>query len=937
MADDASSEPNIHVLLLPYPSQGHINPILQFGKRLAAHRGVRCTLAATRFALGQSQQTQQPGPVRVAAISDGCDRGGVAEAGGVDAYLPRLESAGSDTVGALLRSEAEQGRPVHALVYDAFLPWAQRVARRHGVACAAAFFTQPCAVDAAYAHAWAGRIPLPPPAEEPLVDLPGLPAGLRPAELPSFLVDPSDCRAYLDLLVGQFDNLHTADHVLVNSFHELQPQESDYMASTWRAKTVGPTVPSAYLDNTLPDDTSYGFHLYAPLTAATKAWLDTRPPRSVVYASFGSISAPSPAQMAEVAEGLLGCGKQFLWVVRASETSKIPEKFAGKAAERGLVVTWSPQLEVLAHPAVGCFLTHCGWNSTTEGLSAGLPMVAMPQWSDQPMNAKYIEDVWEVGVRVRLDEEGVVRKEEIQRCVGEVMDGERSKEYQRNAAAWKEKAKRAVSQGGSSATNIVEFLGKLGLQAAPPAAKTMAEADSEQHIHVLLLPNPSQGHINPILQFGKRLAAHRGVRCTLAVTRFVLGQSGAPPPSSPVHVAAISDGCDRGGFGEAGNIEAYTVRLEAAGSETVGALLRSEAERGRPVRALVYDAFLPWAQGVARRHGVACAAAFFTQPCAVDVAYGHAWAGRLAPPSQLAAGAAPLALPGLPDGLAPRDLPTFLTDPDDRAYLELLVNQFRGLDTADHVLVNSFYELQPQESAYMESAWRAKTVGPAVPSAYLDNRLPDDTSYGFHLYTPLTETTKSWLDARRARSVVYVSFGSIAKPGEAQTAEMAEGLYGSGRDFLWVVRASETSKLPEGFADRAKGRGLVVTWSPQLEVLAHPAVGCFVTHCGWNSTMEGLGAGVPMVAMPQWSDQTMNAKYIEDVWRVGVRVRPDEEGVVRREEVEACVREVMEGERSGEYRENATGWKEKARSAMSEGGSSDRNILEFLSKIGLKK
>jgi UDP:flavonoid glycosyltransferase YjiC (YdhE family) len=91
-----------------------------------------------------------------------------------------------------------------------------------------------------------------------------------------------------------------------------------------------------------------------------------------------------------------------------------------------------------------------------------------------------------------------------------------------------------------------------------------------------------------------------------------------------------------------------------------------------------------------------------------------------------------------------------------------------------------------------------------------------------------------------------------------------------------------------------------------------------------------------MVAMPQWSDQPTNAKYIEDVWRVGVRVRPDEEGVVRKEEVERCVREVMDGERSMEYRENAAGWKEKARRAVSEGGSSDNNIVEFLRKLGLK-
>ncbi|RLN07874.1 hypothetical protein C2845_PM11G18680 [Panicum miliaceum] len=131
----------------------------------------------------------------------------------------------------------------------------------------------------------------------------------------------------------------------------------------------------------------------------------------------------------------------------------------------------------------------------------------------------------------------------------------------------------------------------------------MADPEAEHGIHVLLLPNPSQGHINPILQFGKRLAARRGVRCTLAVTRFVLAQSGGggdqPAPEgggAVVHVAAVSDGCDRGGFDEAGGVEAYTARLEAAGSETVGALLRSEAALGRPVHALVYDAFLPWAR-----------------------------------------------------------------------------------------------------------------------------------------------------------------------------------------------------------------------------------------------------------------------------------------------------------------------------------------------------
>lgn len=236
----------------------------------------------------------------------------------------------------------------------------------------------------------------------------------------------------------------------------------------------------------------------------------------------------------------------------------------------------------------------------------------------------------------------------------------------------------------------------------------------------------------------------------------------------------------------------------------------------------------------------------------------------------------------------------------------------------------------------MASRWGAKTVGPTLPSAYLDNRLPDDVSYGFHLYSPLAEESKAWLDTRPAHSVVYVSFGSLATPSAGQMAEVAEGLYNSGKDFLWVVRASEISKIPKDFRDKVKGRGLLITWSPQLEVLAHPAVGCFVTHCGWNSTMEALGIGVPMVAMPQWSDQPTNARYIEDVWHVGVKLQLDTEGVVRKEELERCVRQVMEGESSEKYRKNAAGLSEKAKKATSEGGSSDSNVVEFLNKIRSK-
>lgn len=233
----------------------------------------------------------------------------------------------------------------------------------------------------------------------------------------------------------------------------------------------------------------------------------------------------------------------------------------------------------------------------------------------------------------------------------------------------------------------------------------------------------------------------------------------------------------------------------------------------------------------------------------------------------------------------------------------------------------------------MESKWEIKPIGPTIPSILLDKRLENDKDYGLSLFKPNSETCIEWLDSKQPRSVIYVSFGSLAGLGEHQMGQVALGLKGTNRNFLWVVRESEVTKLPENFIQETKEIGLVVHWSPQLQVLAHKSVGCFLTHCGWNSTVEALSLGVPMVAMPMWTDQPTNAKYVADVWGVGVRVRKDENGIVRKEEIERCVSEVMEGERGEEIRRNCEKWKNLAKLAVDEGGSSDKNIDEFVQKL----
>lgn len=105
----------------------------------------------------------------------------------------------------------------------------------------------------------------------------------------------------------------------------------------------------------------------------------------------------------------------------------------------------------------GCFLTHCGWNSTIEAIVAGVPVIAMPQWADQPTTAKYVESAWGIGLRMR---KGLITREEVQRCVRDVLDGERKEEYKRNGAKWMQKTKEAMQEGGSSDKNIAQFAAK---------------------------------------------------------------------------------------------------------------------------------------------------------------------------------------------------------------------------------------------------------------------------------------------------------------------------------------------------------------------------------------------------------------------------------------------------------------------------------------------
>ncbi|KAK2977639.1 hypothetical protein RJ640_012476, partial [Escallonia rubra] len=454
-------------------------------------------------------------------------------------------------------------------------------------------------------------------------------------------------------------------------------------------------------------------------------------------------------------------------------------------------------------------------------------------------------------------------------------------------------------------------------------AEPAKEVATGSKTHVLVFPFQAQGHMNPMIQFSKRLAS-KGLKVTLVVTKKSLQSQ-----DSSIKVEHIAD------FLEDGNqmidsVESFVERFRVAVSRGLPELIEKQNSLGCPVKVVVYDASMPWVLDIAHQLGL-YGAVFSTQSCAVGAVYYHMHKGSLKNIGPVEGST--VSLPSMPL-METKDLSSFIYDMGSYpSMLRLVVNQFSNWEKADWRLFNTFDKLEGEVVNWMASQWPVKTVGPTIPSMYLDKRLEDDKDYALSLFEPGDEDCIKWLNTKDAGSVVYVSFGSLANLGEDQMEELACGLKQSNRYFLWVVRASEESKLPTNFSTEASENGLLVNWCPQLKVLAHPAMGCFMTHCGWNSILEALSLGVPMLAVPQWTDQPTNAKYVVDIWQAGVRVKVDEKGMIRREEIETCIREVMEGERGNELKRNAVRWKELAKAAVDEGGSSDKHIDEFISEL----
>ncbi|KAM0847712.1 hypothetical protein ACQ4PT_054859 [Festuca glaucescens] len=431
-------------------------------------------------------------------------------------------------------------------------------------------------------------------------------------------------------------------------------------------------------------------------------------------------------------------------------------------------------------------------------------------------------------------------------------------------------------------------------------------------LHFVLVPLLAQGHMIPAMD----------------LARFIAGRDGASRGRRwdcprAARATTWSGGGDFTLFNEAvrllaGPFEAYLRRLP------------------RRPDCIVADTCNPWTADVARRLGIPrfvfhCPSAFFLL-AVLNVAK-HGVHDRVA------------------GDFEPFEIPDFPVRAVANRATSLGFFQWPGLEkdrrdtldaeaTADGFVVNTCAAF---ESAFVRGYAEAlgRKVWAVGPLCLLDSDAETTAGRGSRSAVDAGRLV-SWLDEKPLQSVLYVSFGSMARLFPPQVAELAAGLESSNRPFIWV--AKETDELDAGFDERVAGRGLVIRgWAPQMTILSHPSVGGFLTHCGWNSTLESLSHGVPLLTWPDFADQFLNETLVVDVLGAGVRVgvtvpithkllNPDAPAtLVGRDEIKRALTELMD--EGALIRARAKELATMAKKAMAEGGSSDRDLGEMLRHV----
>lgn len=487
----------------------------------------------------------------------------------------------------------------------------------------------------------------------------------------------------------------------------------------------------------------------------------------------------------------------------------------------------------------------------------------------------------------------------------------------------------------------------------------MASQLLHHQLHFVLIPLMSPGHLIPMIDMAKLLAQH-GIIVTIVTTplnavRFHSTIQRAVESGLSIHLlqlqfpsadAGLPPGCE--------NMDKLGSRNLIKNFFHAISLLQKPFEelfhnlQPRP-SCIISGKNLPWTVDTARKFkipriffdGMGC----FSSTCThkLEVSEVHSTVSKFES----------FVIPDMPHRieLTKVQLPEIL-NPGSEDLTEVR-DKIRAADnTADGIVINTFQEL---ETEYVKEYKKFKgdrvwCIGPVSAC----NKLNLDKAERGEKASMNEKKCLQWLDSCECGSVIYACLGSICGLTSWQLMELGLGLEASNHPFIWVIRGGEKSEelerwiLQDGFEERTKQRGLLIRgWAPQVLILSHPAIGGFLTHCGWNSTLEGVCAGLPLVTCPLFAEQFYNEKLAEKVLGIGVSAGvevavtwglEDKSGIVmKREKVKEAIEKVMDkGEEGEERRNRAKELGEVARKAIENGGSSYLN-MEMLIKFVLQQ
>ncbi|CAH2059009.1 unnamed protein product [Thlaspi arvense] len=477
------------------------------------------------------------------------------------------------------------------------------------------------------------------------------------------------------------------------------------------------------------------------------------------------------------------------------------------------------------------------------------------------------------------------------------------------------------------------------------------------HLHFVLFPFMAQGHMIPMVDIS-RLLAQRGVTITIVTTpqnaeRFKNVLDRAIESGLPINLVHVKLPYQEVGLPEGkenidslDSMEFMVPFFKAVNMLEEPVLKLMEEMKPRP-SCLISDLCLPYTSKVAKKfnipnivfHGTGC----FYLLCM------HVLRRNPEILQNLKSDKDYFLVPSFPDRVEftkPQVPVETNASGDWKDFLDDLVE---AENTSYGVIANTFQELEP---AYVKSYKEARagkvwSIGPVS----LCNKVGEDKAERGNKADINQDECYKWLDSKEEGSVLYVCLGSICNLPLVQLKEIGLGLEKSQRPFIWVIRGWGKYKelaewiLESGFEERVKERGLIIKgWSPQVLILSHPSVGGFLTHCGWNSTLEGITSGVPLITWPLFGDQFCNQKLVLQVLKVGVSVGVEEVmkfgeeekiGVlVDKEGVKNAVEELMgESDDAKDRRRRAKELGELAHKALEEGGSSHSNITFFIQDI----